>query len=237
MIGPTVAIPIHWGTFALAVGAGRGLRPARAGIRRAGGGACARRSRCECWRPGSQPSSRPGAFRGGWDAKPTIYRAFTSNPPHGRRRGRQLPSRSGDRGERLAAVEHGDHVVGDQPRHRVARGSRWPSRRAGAAPCWATSRSSDGTLGSPSNTSSPAAAGRPSRSAPISACVSTTAPRLVLTRIDPGFISARVCALIRCLALSVNATCRLTKSDHREQLVEIQPLGRAHRSRTSATSA
>jgi hypothetical protein len=53
------------------------------------------------------------------------------------------------------------------------------------------------TLGSPSNTSSPAAAGRPARSAAASAASSTTPPRAMLTSVAVGFISASSAAPTR----------------------------------------
>ena len=66
---------------------------------------------------------------------------------------------------------------------------------------------------SPSYTSSPSAPSFPELSASIAACVSSTAPRLVLTNIAPGLIRSSAAPLIRCLVFAFSGQCRVTMSD------------------------
>ena len=64
--------------------------------------------------------------------------------------------------------------------------------------------------GSSSSTSMPAPANWPLAIASGMAVASTTPPRAVLTRNEPGRILAIVCALIRCYVSAVNGQCMLT---------------------------
>ena len=81
MIGPALAIPIHWGTFAVAVGAGRGLRPARAGIRRAGGGACAGGRGASAGARGVSRALGRGLSEGGGMRNPRYIALSRPTPP------------------------------------------------------------------------------------------------------------------------------------------------------------
>ncbi len=70
-----------------------------------------------------------------------------------------------------------------------------------------TSSSARFTTGSPSNTSSPAAASGPSRNARASAASSTMPPRAMLTSVAPGFIRASCAAPIRwCVCAEYGST-------------------------------
>ena len=149
-------------------------------------------------------------------------RAVRARSRHCRRAQRQTGGRPASR-----ALEHRDHVV-------APRGA--PSRRGRVAVAEPMCGRQHHVLEREQLRRAPRARSRrrrarrrqaARRAAPAtSAALSTRPPRAVLTRIAPGLKRSSACASIRWRVSAVSGTCRVTTSELRQQVVELQVLER-----------